>query len=877
MKKNYKSLFAAVAAFAVVLSCAKEELPDNTPVTNPEEEVAPEVSEPLGEITVSATLPDDMTKVAFDPTVEGGKPIGLALTWEEGDQLCVYDAANKTNKATLALAPESAGQKAGKFTGNVDFSASSYYVEVLTKGEVADYATQTQPADGQATALKYRAYANTDDLTNELVLVNFTTPLAITAKLPSTEVVATVESVTITASEAIFNGGKTLTVNLGQKGDAGEDGILHLYVNLPEENPAIAEGTSLLVKFNTPSKTDHTVYTRYVELGAAEFEAGKLNTININASESDVHAGAKGCTGAEGNAYLVGDKYQMQAVNALLKADELKYVELVDDIDLKDVVWTSNTVNVNLNGNNHTISNYTSANGFFENLTGNVQNLKFDGAVLNVTNIAGLLADVAENVSVKNVTITRSSVSSTKGLVGGLFGQLNSGTIEDVNVACTIKGTQQLGGIVGLMNSGSLTNCHSIGAVTGSQYYLGGFVGAMNSGTISGCSASGDVSATDASTNYVRTGGFVGQINGSQGNVLIENCNATGDVNVYGRLVGGFVGYANASENNSVEISNCVATGDVTTAYSAETKAGGFIGEFVSGVIKNSRAEGAVTATGYTAGGFAGYMSATSLSGCTATGSVSGTNNIGGLLGYGKNNITISGCHSTVTVSATGQFVGGLVGYCENATVNTSDYSGTVTTSSNLAGGFIGKMNIGTVDQCYAKGSVTVTGGHYVGGLIGQTTGDVTITKSYTETTVGDNQKNHRGGLVGNINSGKLTASNCYTTGSINAASYSGGFIGGVESAASIEVTNSFTNCSVAGAKWNVCVFAGSINDNCTTTGFIGWNTSNRVAWAYSKEVPAGNYMGKDGTISAKAKEFGWDETIWDLSKDVPTLKCFAK
>lgn len=787
MKKNFNTFLAACAAFAMVFSCTKAENP-----VSGTQDGGNYVSEPLGQVTVSAVLSNPMTKVAFDPTVEGGKPTALALTWEAGDQLCVYDAANKENKATLELDAASIGQKTGIFTGNVNFSASSYYVEVLTAGEVADYAAQTQPADGQTKGLKYRAYANTANLTS-LEFVNYTTPLAITAMLPSTDVVAAVESVTITASEAIFNGGSTLTVNLSEKGDANGDGILHLYVNLPEENPAIAEGTSLLVKFNTPSKADHTVYTRYVELGAASFEAGKLNTININASESDVHAGAKGCTGAEGSAYLVGDKYQMQAVNSLLSADALKYVQLVDDIDLKDVAWTSNAVNVNLNGNNHTISNYSSNNGFFENLKGNVQDLKFDSAVLNVTNIAGLLADVAENVIVKNVTITNSTVISTKGIVGGLFGQLNSGTVEDVNVACTINGTQQLGGVVGLMQSGSLTNCHSTETVDGNAYYLGGLVGIMDKGTITNCSASGNVTCASTSTNYVRTGGLVGQINGT-GKTEIKDSYATGDVDVYGRLVGGLIGYM----AGNVEIDGCYALGKVTSAYVGEVNLGGLIGEMNAGTVKNSY-------------------------------------------------------YSLGSITSAGQHTGGLIGRITGTSEITSCYStGDVTCTNAYNGGFIGTMTDNVVvGQCYSTGAVKQT-----------------------------NNANFNGGFIGQIQNATttdVTISNCYASGAVSGKNYCGGFTGTL--AGKVSITDCFSCGTIAGGAYSASVFSGSVTkDKLTLNHFIGWNVSNRSYFYYGQQAALdGNYMGKDGTISAKAKEFGWDETIWDLSKDVPTLKCFAK
>ena len=43
------------------------------------------------------------------------------------------------------------------------------------------------------------------------------------------------------------------------------------------------------------------------------------------------------------------------------------------------------------------------------------------------------------------------------------------------------------------------------------------------------------------------------------------------------------------------------------------------------------------------------------------------------------------------------------------------------------------------------------------------------------------------------------------------------------------------------------------------------------------KDMPVISYNGKAATgktASAVAREIGWDDTIWDLTGDVPALKC---
>ncbi len=87
-------------------------------------------------------------------------------------------------------------------------------------------------------------------------------------------------------------------------------------------------------------------------------------------------------------------------------------------------------------------------------------------------------------------------------------------------------------------------------------------------------------------------------------------------------------------------------------------------------------------------------------------------------------------------------------------------------------GGLVGVVNwSGTVSNCYAAGAVT--GGSYVGGLMGRNYG--TVSNCYaTDNVTGTN--NYVGGLVGYNQLG--TVSNCYATGSISGTSYVGGLVG---------------------------------------------------------------------------------------------------
>lgn len=590
----------------------------------------------------------------------------------------------------------------------------------------------------------------------------------------------------IKSVDVIVKGDK---LSVDAAGIAAEGDLLKFSATLPE-GATVAEGTSLLVHFNAP-ETEHTVYTSYIELGADAFVDGKLGTVAIDATESASHAGLPTCDGTAENPYLLGDAYQIAAIASLLAEEGTTSFKMVADIDFGGLAWA--TVDTDgksfaFDGDNHKISNVAAYRGLFAAVTGSVQNLTIDTAVLTAdSNSVGVLADILDEESfVKNVTVLNSSISNTQAVNGGLVGHMSGGSIENSSADCEVAGAGYVGGLVGRIAEGAITNCSASGDVTTDYYYSGGLVGYVETAevTLSGCSSSGKV--YNGKTNYSRSGGLVGQMEGGK----VENCFATGDSESLGVFNGGLIG-----RTKGVEVDGCYATGKVTSAHTGYSFVGGLIGQIEGGSVKNSYATG--------------------------------------------------------NVEAAGQGIGGL----------------------------LGNVNTGTVVKCYATGNTSTKEKHYVGGLIGIIDNGATVEKSYATGNVGDDKANRRGGLIGNVSSGETSISNCYCSGAVTGANYNGGFIGGVETAAKLDVTCCYTKSEVSGGTWNSGVFAGSLaQDSYTCKGFIGWNVSNRRAWAYSVDIPADNYMGTSGTISFQAGKFmntpyKWDPAIWDLNEDDPKLK----
>ena len=622
MKKYLYILTAALLAF---VACSQEKDLDEPVTVDPVDPVVvednPVTSEP---ITITATLPEKLTKVTFTPNEDGsGNPI-LALTWKTSDKLRVADHANPSSYTDFDLDESSVRTKKGIFTGT-PVSASSYDVSVVY--DAVDFADQKQPSDGSAGNLQY--ISSVEDI-SDLSTINFTSisgALALIATMPSTEIAAVIKSVDITASEDIFNGGNTLSITLNSTGDDGADGKLTFYATLPGTQ-AIPAGTTLLMKFNAPGES-HDVYTRFSTIpSAASFLSGKLNVLATDCRGVATHAGSY--TNTDGSAehpYLVGDKYQLAAISSELSTTEKKYFKLVDNITVSS--WTPINCDekgaINLNGNgNKTISGLD--HPLFVYFDGEVYDLNITNATITGGNYYGvLIRTISEGKNgcvISNVNVTNSSVSGGHSL-GGLIGRISASscTITDCSTAVSVIGTDYYhGGLVGDVTNGTFTRCSATGNVTNSRAekygFAGGLIGRMANGTIEKChyttgtvsttapnAASGGLIGDASGTINISKSFFNGTVSGSQylggligdiestGNISITDCYSSGSVSGTGNYCGGFLGLFDSSASVTVN------RGYINSSISG--------GKWSAGVFGGGNA--AKTYTNYTCSGVVGW------------------------------------------------------------------------------------------------------------------------------------------------------------------------------------------------------------------------------------------------------------------------------
>ena len=884
MKKIVNITLAAFAVLSLSIACNKEaDIPDEQ--INPGEDQG-QVTPSTGEtITITASLSDALTKVSFEPSYTDGKPTGLALTWAEGDQIRVYNHADRTQYEDFTLAASAVGQKVGQFTGTA-IEASSYDVEVIN-GDF-DYASQTQPADGVTTDLKYLASASDIDDITEIEFTDFSSVLALTAKMPSTSAAAAIKSVDISASEDIFNGGNSLTITLATPGS--DDDILNLFATMPVGNTSIPEGTTLLVRFNAPG-TDHTVYTRYVELGSGlTFTANKLNTININATQSDKHAGLTSCDGSTAaKAYLIADPYQLAAVNGLATGGATTYFKMIDDVDMTGV--THNYINtnsgytqvVNFDGNNKTISKLTTS--LFYVFKGSINDLTLDGSKVGTKR--GIFAEYCQGTghSITNVDIINGTMTGTSDNSGALIGNVNSGTdgemtaiIKDCEVTNTkVNGGSQTGGLIGNTEAGvSITDCIVSGTSVSGASVVGGVIGYINKeATISGCKyTEGTVTATarwaggaigsigefatvvsdchvesaTITSSSDRVGGFIGQISAD---AIVKGCTvgtSSQRVTVSSTLdaatanVGGFVGvcYGKVLKDDDTRNKAFVKINSSNTGASTAVNIGGFVGYLEKGTIECSDVDADFSSIkGQQVGGFAAILTnkapGCTIDQCTAVSNVNGNNYTGGFIGNtGAANHTITNNSSTGSVSGAAT-VGGFVGMASQGKWENNTTSCTVTGSGANVGGFAGQINGNvTVSKCSATGTSVSASGNVCGGFAAIAANGASISNCYSTTNLlGATRK--RGGLIGHVTAGTVTIENSYATGNISANFELGGLIG------TVAVTTFTLKKSVA---WNGSVTASSCADN-------NWSSASIVGVSELTCTLTDNYRKPDMALTA--------------------------
>ena len=146
------------------------------------------------------------------------------------------------------------------------------------------------------------------------------------------------------------------------------------------------------------------------------------------------------------------------------------------------------------------------------------------------------------------------------------------------------------------------------------------------------------------------------------------------------------------------------------------------------------------------------------LTNCYATGTIDGKNHVGGLVGLQKGGVLLN-CYADVKISGYAHSAGCLIGSIDGNENN-------------------------RVENCFTIGSANV--GYKVGGLIGTASNraDRTLTITNCVSIADVTGQTSSGGLIGNLSgAGTINFSNCYSTGSVSTGDSNGGLIG----------TNSYT------------------------------------------------------------------------------------
>ena len=407
-------------------------------------------------------------------------------------------------------------------------------------------------------------------------------------------------------------------------------------------------------------------------------------------------------------------------------------------------------------------------NGFFDGNGKRISGVHLDTAGQTDASAIGIFGYVGQGGTISGLTVENSSFSG-ESFVGAIAGHCMGKIItchvgSDVTVTGSIMANptgnsgNEIGGIAGrAYSSASLTDCINEATVSGNKM-VGGIVGAtqddigciiygcVNNGFVSG-SAPRETSIQGGQevSNYVETmvGGIAGRFTGK-----IDNCRNNGEIrSLVCNAVGGIVGKAFIH----AEISGCVNTGNVATAYAY-------------------------------AGGIAGITSVTSgdefhtiIDNCSNEGPIEGMSSIGGIAGVAANGCSITRSHNTAKINPMMGRAGGITGEISQKVYVSECYNTGEIMASMLAGGIAGdapKNSQFTVSHCFNTGNVEAGSNGGAAGIVNATDGDTSISDCYNNADI--RAARYVGGITGR--SENVRIERCYSSGIVESTSSNDSF-----------------------------------------------------------------------------------------------------
>lgn len=355
---------------------------------------------------------------------------------------------------------------------------------------------------------------------------------------------------------------------------------------------------------------------------------------------------------------------------------------------------------------------------------------------------------------------------------------------------------------------------------------------------------------------------------GNVSSALIQNIGMVGGDFTGKNKVGALVGTSADSR-----ISNSYNTGSVTSQGSF---AGGLVGDNTSstlGIITNSYNTGTITANSY-AGGLVGNGSAIHISNSYNTGLVTSHGDFaGGIAGQDWNNSIIENCLNTGSVIGDGSLIGGIAGnnHKTSKIINSSNLG--FVKGVNYIGGIAGNNNFNsTISYSYNAGSVSGTS--YVGGLVGALWSG-SVTDSYW-----DQENSGNASSMGSVSTYGKTTSQMMTQGIFSGWDFLNTW-GIIEGVSYPYLKSQFTTppqiisgkVSVAGAGKNIQVVVDGGKLASTTTGVTGFYYFVLPRGAAANNSSVLTYITGDATKSnAVYRSVGGNITNLDLTADTLTL-----
>lgn len=487
--------------------------------------------------------------------------------------------------------------------------------------------------------------------------------------------------------------------------------------------------------------------------------------------------------GTEEEPYQIGTPGGFQCIPYELSAS----YQVISDIDFEGVNYTPIGTSKNffcgiLDGGDHVIrklrvfaEDYVGLVGYAKEAI--IKNLKIEDAEINAaSHNAGILVGCLENGSIERCSVVGNVTGQDS--VGGLAGQISGSNSKasECGMKGDVKGKTYVGGLIGQL-SGNVENCYAIGSAISisNSSNTGGLVGRMWSGFIKNSYAAVQVNSSGKGLVDV----YQAQILDSYFDMQVAGRDKSNKYNI-GKLTSAFA-CTNFFKTWDFEKVWVLVEGE-TYPYFRWEKEGrkADLGEFLGGAgIEEApyliAAPGAFQYISYELS--SAYLMENDIDlgdeicipigtftepfkgifdggGRTLSGLKVLTNSYAGLFGKASGAVFKNLRIDEAEIESTSSNAGILVGYLENGNIEKCSMSGNVTGTAYV-GGLVGQIsgNSSKVIKCRMQGSVKGT--EYVGGLIGGAKGN--IEDCYAMGSV-FSTKNHMytGGLIGCIQLGNI-------------------------------------------------------------------------------------------------------------------------